>query len=159
MMTKPQAGLVMYADRGVDAGAERAGLVPVALLGLVLCGEHLDSPRVRLLADAALRNPPDDRGRRDFQETGQSLYYWYYGTLALFHLGGTWWEAWNPAMKELLLRLQRTDGHRAGSWDPDPSWIGDSGGRVYATAIAVLTLEVYYRVTPRFLAMPEETTP
>ncbi len=54
-------------------------------------------------------------------------------------------------MKDALLKLQRADGHRAGSWDPDPNWIGQTGGRVYATAIAVLTLEVYYRVRPRYL--------
>jgi hypothetical protein len=35
----------------------------------------------------------------------------------------------------------------AGSWDPDPVW-GMHGGRVYATALAAMTLEVYYRYLP-----------
>jgi hypothetical protein len=70
-------------------------------------------------------------------------------------VGGPWWERWNPAMKEVILDLQRHGGHLAGSWDPDPNWIGGVGGRVYATAIAVLTLEIYYRVMPRYLDQEE----
>ncbi|OQC22049.1 MAG: hypothetical protein BWX69_00359 [Planctomycetes bacterium ADurb.Bin069] len=145
------SGLVTYADKGLGRDERRPGLAPVALLGLLLCGRPVADPQARILADATLRLPPEARGRTRWQETGQSLYYWYYGTLALFHLGGRWWKEWNPAMKDALLKLQRADGHRAGSWDPDPNWIGQTGGRVYATAIAVLTLEVYYRVRPRYL--------
>jgi hypothetical protein len=33
----------------------------------------------------------------------------------------------------------------AGSWDPDDSRWGRYGGRIYTTALATLTLEVYYR--------------
>jgi hypothetical protein len=40
---------------------------------------------------------------------------------------------------------QTHSGHRAGSWDPDDSLYGTKGGRIYATALAALTLEVYYR--------------
>jgi hypothetical protein len=36
-------------------------------------------------------------------------------------------------------------GHRDGSWDPDESLYGAKGGRIYCTALATLTLEVYYR--------------
>ena len=36
-------------------------------------------------------------------------------------------------------------GHMAGSWDPDDSLYGAKGGRIYCTALATLTLEVYYR--------------
>ena len=48
-----------------------------------------------------------------------------------------------------MLSLQRQDaGSLRGSWDPDPVW-GGHGGRVYATAMAAVTLEVYYRYVPR----------
>ena len=40
--------------------------------------------------------------------------------------------------------MQRVDGDAAGSWDPDGPW-GMVGGRVYSTALALLTLEVQYR--------------
>jgi hypothetical protein len=79
---------------------------------------------------------------------GQSnLYYWYYGTLALFQRQGPEWEAWNAALQRELLYSQRQDGQRRGSWDPDPLW-GGYGGRVYSTSMAALSLEVYYRYLP-----------
>ena len=76
-----------------------------------------------------------------------NLYYWYYGTLALFQRQGSDWEAWNAALQRQLLYSQRFDGPRRGSWDPDPLW-GGYGGRVYSTSMAALSLEVYYRYLP-----------
>jgi hypothetical protein len=76
-----------------------------------------------------------------------NLYYWYYGTLALFQRQGPEWEAWNAALQRQLLYSQRHDGERRGSWDPDPLW-GGYGGRVYSTSMAALCLEVYYRYLP-----------
>ena len=73
-----------------------------------------------------------------------NLYYWYYGTLAMFQRGGKDWEEWNAAMRDLVISEQRTVGPLAGSWDPRGVW-GSYGGRLYSTAIATLSLEVYYR--------------
>ncbi len=78
------------------------------------------------------------------------FYYWYYGTLALFQLdgpNGPYWKKWNESMKTALVQHQkiRKDGCEDGSWDPAVDRWGFAGGRVYATAINVLTLEVYYR--------------
>jgi hypothetical protein len=75
-----------------------------------------------------------------------NLYYWYYATLALHPLGDERWERWNVALKREILGLQRSQGSLAGSWDPQTVW-GGYGGRVYATAMAALCLEVYYRYT------------
>lgn len=87
----------------------------------------------------------------DQHRPGQSRvdsYAWYYGTLALFHVGGKPWQRWNKALQQTLLPLQRVGtGPQAGSWDPDGAW-GRHGGRVYATAVAALMLEVYYRYQP-----------
>jgi hypothetical protein len=74
-------------------------------------------------------------------------YYWYYGTLALFQVQGEAWTKWNAALQRQILRLQRTDGPLAGSWDPNTVW-GSYGGRVYTTAMAAMSLEVYYRYLP-----------
>ena len=77
-----------------------------------------------------------------------NAYAWYYATLASFHAGGPQWDRWNAALQAALLPLQRRDGGAlAGSWDPDPVW-GGHGGRVYSTALAAMTLEVYYRYLP-----------
>jgi hypothetical protein len=80
-----------------------------------------------------------DQGTIDF-------YYWYYGSLAMFQVGGDRWNKWNAAMKTSLLDHQRLEKDRCeyGSWDPVDPWSGE-GGRVYATAINCLTMEVYYR--------------
>jgi hypothetical protein len=78
-----------------------------------------------------------------------NLYYWYYGTLAMFQRQGPEWEAWNAGLQRQLLHSQRFDGERRGSWDPDPLW-GGYGGRVYSTATAALCLEVYYRYLPMY---------
>jgi len=93
--------------------------------------------------DLLLKDKPKwDGNRIDF-------YYWHFGTMALFQYdgpAGSRWREWNEAMKEALLKNQNpaASGCRAGSWEPVDRWSGE-GGRVYATAINALTLEVYYR--------------
>jgi hypothetical protein len=76
-----------------------------------------------------------------------NLYYWYYGTLAMYQLQGTYWDQWARALQPTLLAGQHTSGPLAGSWDPNTRW--DSyGGRVYSTALATLCLEAFYRFAP-----------
>ena len=75
---------------------------------------------------------------------GGELYYWYYGTQVMHHYGGAPWDEWNHVMRDLLIESQETDGHPKGSWAPQGGH-DSSGGRVYATSLALLTLEVYYR--------------
>jgi hypothetical protein len=78
---------------------------------------------------------------------GLDEYAIYYGTLAAFQQQGPFWKAWNPAMQEALLSLQREGAPEdvGGSWDPGSKHIGKDGGRVMTTAIFTLCLEVYYR--------------
>jgi hypothetical protein len=73
-----------------------------------------------------------------------NLYYWYYATLAMNQVGGEAWSRWNTSLKRALLPRQRRGGAFAGSWDANTQW-GAHGGRVYSTAMATLSLEVYYR--------------
>ena len=77
------------------------------------------------------------------------FYYWYYGSEAIYLVegaSGANWRVWNTAMKSALLNAQsKATGCRAGSWEPVGRWSGE-GGRVYGTAMNVLTLETYYRV-------------
>lgn len=78
-----------------------------------------------------------------------NFYYWYYGTLAMHQHGGPQWETWNAVVRDLLIAEQRSSGPLAGSWDPRDIW-GGYGGRMYSTAIATLSLEVYYRYLPLY---------
>ena len=76
-----------------------------------------------------------------------NLYYWYYATLAFYQHGGDAWERWNDRVRDQLVKTQTRGGHADGSWDPvlckDKHDV--LGGRIYTTAVATLTLEVYYR--------------
>jgi hypothetical protein len=82
-------------------------------------------------------------------ERQPNVYYWYYATQVLHHHGGPRWEEWNLAMRDILCESQETRGHAAGSWPPRGDHAG-AGGRIYSTALAICTLEVYYRHLPIF---------
>ncbi len=79
-------------------------------------------------------------------------YYWYYGSLAMRQTQGTMWEKWNEKLKPILLRKQQRGGTNDGSWNPEGK-NGSIAGRCVTTAMAALSLEVYYRYLP--LASPE----
>jgi len=78
-----------------------------------------------------------------------NFYYWYYATQVLHHYGGKSWDKWNIQMRDILVQSQAKRGHEAGSWKPKGGH-ASQGGRLYSTALAVCTLEVYYRHTPIF---------
>ena len=78
-----------------------------------------------------------------------NMYYWYYGTQVMHHMGGDSWRKWNGAMRDLLVAMQSRKGHEAGSWAPGGGHDAQ-GGRLYMTALAVCTLEVYYRHLPLY---------
>lgn len=77
------------------------------------------------------------------------VYYNYYATLLLFHLGGPTWNTWNPAIREHLVKTQNQSGHEAGSWFFEDQYAKE-GGRLYTTAMCAMTLEVYYRFSPLY---------
>ncbi len=78
-----------------------------------------------------------------------NFYYWYYGTLVMFQMGGDHWKAWNNSLRDMLIDHQRRGGDEDGSWDPVGFWCAQ-GGRVYSTAVGALCLEVYYRYLPMY---------
>ena len=102
------------------------------------------SPRTAESVEYVMKHRPEAKPE---DEEDHDLYYWYYATLALHQVGGPRWDEWNRDLRQALVESQRKDGPFAGSWDP---WIRYEkiGGRVYTTAIAALTLEVYYRYLP-----------
>lgn len=74
-----------------------------------------------------------------------SLYQWYYGNLASFLAGPDKFRNFYTATKRELLAHQRKDGCAKGSWNPEGTYERQTGGRVMATALAVLMLEQPYR--------------
>lgn len=79
-----------------------------------------------------------------------NYYYWYYATQVLHHYGGKPWSSWNARMKPQLTGAQVRAGSEAGSWSPQGSRWGSSGGRLYTTCLAIYCLEVYYRHLPLY---------
>ncbi len=117
-------------------------LTAEAILARILCGTKADDVFVLKGADLCGMSPP----RWDEGGEAVDFCYWHFGSLAMFQLGGERWTAWNGAVEAALLGRQRRDADddRRGSWDPADPW-GADGGRVYATAINLLTLETARR--------------
>ncbi len=153
-MTDAEFGQVGYVQAGGQAArpeglqdrfpAEKSqSMTSVGMLTRILMGEDpRQSAMIKKGANLCLEALPSwnaDDGSID-------MYYWYYGTLAMFQVGGSPWRKWNEAMKGAIVKHQqpRTSGSKTGSWDPIGPW-GPDGGRVYSTANMVMCLEVYYR--------------
>lgn len=135
-----ERGRTGYLNRGVHTEATTG----VGMLARQFLLEEPDTPYVReaadFLAQYAEQTWPDRRA-----DAGRSDYYlWYNCTLAMFQAGGEAWKRWNDVVRDTIVNLQRHEGCERGSWDPDGRW-GPQGGRIYSTALAALTLEVYYR--------------
>lgn len=85
----------------------------------------------------------------------ENIYYNYYASQVLHHWDGELWDQWNQRMRNQLVSTQVQDGPGAGSWNvTDPH--GDSGGRIYQTALSIMTLEIYYRHLPIYRRFDEK---
>ncbi len=123
--------------------AERSeSMTAVGVLTRIFAGQANTEPMIEKGANLmAAKLPRWEPGSGDID-----FYYWYYGTLAMFQVGGARWERWNDAMKSAILGHQHVDKSACeyGSWDPLDPW-SSAGGRVYSTALNCLSMEVYYR--------------
>ncbi|MCZ7643795.1 MAG: zf-HC2 domain-containing protein [Planctomycetota bacterium] len=131
-------------------GHTGASINSVGMLASLFLGRQPDSLQggVEVLMKDLPEWKPNSGGKHGIGG-GHAMYYWYYGTLAMFQVGGEEWKKWNEAMKAALLPHQRVGGPEDGSWDPLATE-GVRGGRVVCTALGVLSLEVYYRYLPMY---------
>jgi hypothetical protein len=75
------------------------------------------------------------------QRSGVDMHYYYahlYMAQIMWLSGEKNWEWYYPQMRDTLLTLQESDG----------SWDGDSVGKTYGTAIALIILQLPYRNMP-----------
>jgi len=147
------AGEVAYANRDPGTWRRGPGMAAVGMFCYQTLGWPRDSGLLVDQADLLLRNLPDwaKMNLNDPQDVANCLhtmYYWLYGSLALFNMGGHWWREWNVRLRDLLIAQQHREGERRGSWEPPARGFDAAGGRVYTTAIGVLNLEIYYRYLP-----------
>jgi hypothetical protein len=112
----------------------------VATLCRIFCGQKRSDANIQMALDIMSRDLPTyDAGYRK-----ANYHYWYWGTYAMFQIGGEKWKRWNEAMKRALLLNQLRGGCGDGSWNPVDKW-GKLYGRVGASGLAALSLEIYYR--------------
>jgi len=101
-----------------------------------------------------------DRGLTALARAGpapQAVYLNFYLAQALLQADHAAWPRWNARNRDLLVAGQAAFGHEQGSWffaDRETA----PGGRLAHTALALLTLEVYYRVLPLYRPEAVERT-
>ena len=120
-----------------------------------LLGEP-DAPLVQDAADYLAKEASRRWGTLPRPGDDRDYYLWYNCTLAMFQAGGDNWKRWNDVVRDTILKLQEHTGCARGSWSPD-CYKGSTGGRIFSTALAVLTLEVYYRYTQHNELQPVAT--
>lgn len=140
-------GIRRFLDRVQARGGEAYGYLGsqpqpcTSAIGL-FCRLHTAwEERERLergLAALARGGPVDD-----------AVYLNFYLSQALLQADHAAWPRWNARNRDQLVARQAAFGHEQGSWvfaDRETA----PGGRLAHTALALLTLEVYYRVLPLY---------
>jgi len=134
---------------GGGYGYRGPGETPTMSAVGLLCREYLGwGPRNPGLAKGV------ERLKQLPPEGSPTMYYSYYATQVMHHMGGEAWAFWNPRMRDLLIKRQDPGDakhpHHKGSWSPAGDAHGGAGGRVMITSLSLLTLEVYYRHLPLY---------
>ena len=151
-VTDPATGVAGYTKLGEGSSRPvgKADRFPAdrseALTSAVVLCRYLshqqpkDTPVMQRAIATIASKPP----KWDEKDGSIDMYYWYYGSYAMYQVGGAVWDAWARCLTRAAVETQQREGNRRGSWDPIDPW-GEDGGRVYSTAIMVLCLEAYYR--------------
>ncbi len=132
----------VQSDGGAAYGYTGPGRGPATSAIGLLCRMYLGWDR---------ENPALERGAQFLSKMGPhktNMYFNYYATQVLHHYEGELWYKWNEVMRDQLVNTQVKDGHEKGSWFFDGGHGAEQGGRLYSTAMAAMTLEVYYRHLP-----------
>ena len=115
----------------------------VGLLCRMYMGWDKNVPGLIDGVDALSERGPD-------QAASANMYYNYYATQVIKHIGGRKWTDWNVKMRNFLVKTQSKEGNMAGSWHFGNDHASAAGGRLYNTSLACMTLEVYYRYLPLY---------
>jgi hypothetical protein len=133
---------------GYTGSSPRPAMTAQASFTRLLMGQQLTAPQQDEVCAYLEEERPFEDG---------DYYTWYYYSLAMMQMHNHAWEVWNPQIRDRLVASQKV-AFGDGSWDPDDRY-GHVGGRVYTTAMATLTLEVYYRYLPMYRSAPRDTAP
>lgn len=146
--TKYLNGCMSNTDYGY--GYTGVGSTPTMSAVGLLCRQYLGwsprKPELRNGVDKHLATTPP---------AANNMYYSYYATQVMHHMGGEHWAKWNLPMRDALIKAQDVGNdarraHQRGSWDPKSDGHGGAWGRVGQTSLCLLALEVYYRHLPLY---------
>jgi hypothetical protein len=113
------------------------GAAAAAVLSKMYLGMSRDDQELVNYVAALSRSGPATRGQFLLN---------YHNAQIMRHVAGPSWGKWNEALREHLVAAQQPDGPDAGSWlFRSVQRNARVGGRLYCTALAALTLEIYYR--------------
>jgi hypothetical protein len=142
-----QKGLYAYMPGG-------RGASPTMTSVGMLCRQYLGVKRT----NPGLINGTKYLQRSPPAKMKNNMYYLYYATQVMHHMGGDSWQFWNlgpkgdgkGGIRDVLITKQSKGGakrgHENGSWAP----AGHDAGRVMSTSLSLLCLEVYYRHLPLY---------
>ncbi len=150
-MTHPRTGRVGYMTLGGAPAREQDQVkqFPHSQSEAMTAAGH--AARLWMLGSRKI-SPDVDRGARllealppkwDTKSGRIDLYYWYWGSQLMASLGPRGSD-WRKALLNEVVTQQQTLGDRRGSWNAVGAWC-HTGGRVYATAILLLSLEAQHR--------------
>ena len=137
----PNLGTFVYGRNQRNNTRAMAG---AGILSFSLGGKHGDE-RAGRAGEFLLRYPLIDYNRTRFNQE-RYFYSTFYGSQAMFQLGGRYWREFYPAMARTLVANQHSDG----SWDVEDHEYDSQFGRTCTTALAVLALSPPYQLLPIF---------
>jgi hypothetical protein len=129
----PEGGISYSLGSG---GGPRPAISAAAICCLYNAGEY-DSR----LAEQCLKYVWDHFKPHDGQwakGTGHEFYTHLYASQAFYQAGDQYWDKYFPQTRDQLLQMQ----------GPDGSWHGDGIGPVYGTSIALIILQMPYKLLP-----------
>ena len=108
-------GVKQYLKRASVAGRDggifsympddKAGKISMTAVGM-LCNQYMGLER----GDAALGESRTALLQSLPSSSQPNIYYWYYATQAMHNMGGPEWDAWNRAMRRVLVETQTKEG-------------------------------------------------
>jgi hypothetical protein len=136
-----------YTQRGKESGSR--SMTGIATVGLQLAGDGKSPVAVAgsqsVVSDKL--NSWHEASSNWGEVASRHLYGWYYDTQAVYHHShgkGPAWEPWNRVFQAVLVAEQNPEGYWTHS---ERHGMGGEtlGGKVLATTLCCLQLEVYYR--------------
>ncbi len=120
----------------------------------ILCRQWLGWPKNYPPQLEAVEYLLSDKHRPQWADGKRNVYGWFFTTQVMHNRGGDDWQAWFPAVRDLIVKHQAKSGKGiAGSWHPTkPEGVreefAEKGGRLYITAMSLLILETPDRFAP-----------